>query len=142
MCCLFCRLLRSCLVLLLSLLGRLELCLPRAVGVPVESALNAVRRMCPCGAHATHVAVLGVDITCTVFETRSDDSGIHRGTYHMLESSHCNTLQHTATHCNTLQHTATHCNTLQCDSVYCTLLTARRSFKYINTLETATCSLL
>jgi len=23
-------------------------------------------------------------------------------------SSHCNTLQHTATHCNTLQHTATH----------------------------------
>jgi len=28
-------------------------------------------------------------------------------------TSHCNTLQHTATHCNTLQHTATHCNTLQ-----------------------------
>jgi len=28
-------------------------------------------------------------------------------------SSHCNTLQHTATHCNTLQHTATHWNTLQ-----------------------------
>ena len=26
-----------------------------------------------------------------------------------LDSTHCNTLQHTATHCNTLQHTATHC---------------------------------
>ena len=29
------------------------------------------------------------------------------------ETTHCNTLQHTATHCNTQQHTATHCNTLQ-----------------------------
>jgi len=28
-------------------------------------------------------------------------------------TTHCNTLQHTATNCNTLQHTATHCNTLQ-----------------------------
>jgi len=31
---------------------------------------------------------------------------------HVVCSTHCNTLQHTATHCNTLQHTATHCNTL------------------------------
>jgi len=30
-------------------------------------------------------------------------------TWDMLRSSHCNTLQRTATHCNTLQHTATHC---------------------------------
>jgi len=32
---------------------------------------------------------------------------------HRHSTSHCNTLQLTATHCNTLQHTATHCNTLQ-----------------------------
>jgi len=35
-------------------------------------------------------------------------------------STHCNTLQDTATHCkthcNTLQHTATHCNTLHAES--------------------------
>jgi len=29
-------------------------CLPRAVGVPLESALNLVSRMRPCGAHETH----------------------------------------------------------------------------------------
>ena len=29
-------------------------CLPRAVGVPLESVLNLVSRMCPCGAHDTH----------------------------------------------------------------------------------------
>ena len=29
-------------------------CLPRAVGVPLESALNLVSRMSPCGAHDTH----------------------------------------------------------------------------------------
>ena len=28
-------------------------CLPRAVGVPLESALNLVSRMSPCGAHDT-----------------------------------------------------------------------------------------
>ena len=30
----------------------------------------------------------------------------------ILQHTHCNTLQHTATHCNTLHHTATHCNKL------------------------------
>ena len=29
-------------------------CLPRAVGVPLESALNLVSPMSPCGAHDTH----------------------------------------------------------------------------------------
>ena len=29
-------------------------CLPRAVGVPLESAINLVSRMSPCGAHDTH----------------------------------------------------------------------------------------
>ena len=29
-------------------------CFPRAVGVPLESALNVVSRMSPCGAHDTH----------------------------------------------------------------------------------------
>ena len=29
-------------------------CLPRAVGVPLESALNLVSCMSPCGAHDTH----------------------------------------------------------------------------------------
>jgi len=28
-----------------------------------------------------------------------------------FQSTHCNSLQHTATHCNTLQYIATHCNT-------------------------------
>jgi len=30
-------------------------CLPRAVGVPLESALNLVSRMSPCGAYDTHL---------------------------------------------------------------------------------------
>jgi len=34
-------------------------------------------------------------------------------------SSHCNTLQHTATHCNTLQHTAAHRSTLQHTATHC-----------------------
>ena len=52
--------------LLLSLLDTLH-CLPRAVGVPLESALNPVSLMSPCGAHDTHYAVLGVTITCSIF---------------------------------------------------------------------------
>ena len=32
-------------------------CLPRAVGVPLDSALNLVSRMSPCGASDTHYAV-------------------------------------------------------------------------------------
>ena len=43
-------------------------CLPRAAGVPLESALNLVSRMCPCGAHATHCGMLGVKIACYVCE--------------------------------------------------------------------------
>ena len=35
------------------------------------------------------------------------------------QSTHCNTLQHTATHCNPLQHTATHCNTLAYSLGWC-----------------------
>jgi len=35
-------------------------------------------------------------------------------------SSHCNTLQRTATRCNTLQHIATHCNALQHTATHCT----------------------
>ena len=34
-------------------------CLPRAVGVPLESALNLVSRMSPCGAHDTHACYDG-----------------------------------------------------------------------------------
>jgi len=52
-----------CSVCFCSLLPRLTLlssfldilhCLPRAVGVPLESALNLVSPMSPCGAHDTH----------------------------------------------------------------------------------------
>jgi len=48
----------------------------------------------------------------------------------MLETTYCNTLQHTVTHCNTLQHTATHCNTLQHTATHCDTLqrTATHSF--------------
>jgi len=34
-------------------------CLPRAVGVPLESALNLVSRMSPCGAHAQYTEFEG-----------------------------------------------------------------------------------
>jgi len=37
-------------------------------------------------------------------------------------STHCNTLPHTATHCHTLQHTATHCNILQHPAIHCSIL--------------------
>ena len=43
-------------------------CLPRVVGVPLESAFNFVSRMGPCGACAIHFAVLGLKITCSVFK--------------------------------------------------------------------------
>jgi len=33
-------------------------CLPRAVGVPLESALNLVSRMSPCGAHDNNMFLL------------------------------------------------------------------------------------
>jgi len=62
-------------------------CLPRTVGVPLESALNLVSRMSPCGAYDTHYAVLGVTITCSIAYDRADDSSIHRGTYHILGST-------------------------------------------------------
>ena len=53
--CLFFRLHRSPLALLVSFVDVLHY-LPRAVRVPLESALNLVSRMSPCGAHAIHVA--------------------------------------------------------------------------------------
>ena len=62
-------------------------CLPRVEGVPLESALNLVGRMSSCGTHATHIAVLWVKITCSICYDRADDSSIHRGTYHILEST-------------------------------------------------------
>ena len=41
-------------------------------------------------------------------------------------TTHCNTLQHTATHCSTLQHTATHCNTLQHTVAHCNIAPKQR----------------
>ena len=49
------------------------------------------------------------------------------------ETTHCNTLQHTATHCNTLQRTATHCNTLQRTATHCNTL--QRTATQCNTLQ-------
>jgi len=60
----FCSLLPR-LTLLLSLLDILH-CLPRAVGVPLESVLKLVSRISPCGAYDTHYAVLRVTITCSI----------------------------------------------------------------------------
>ena len=37
-------------------------------------------------------------------------------------ATHCNTLQHTATHCDTLRHTATHCDTLRHTATHCDTL--------------------
>ena len=58
-------------------------CLPRAVGVPLESArvplesnLNLVSRTSPFGAYDTHYAVLGVTITCPICYDRVDDTCI------------------------------------------------------------------
>ena len=61
--------------------------LPRAVGVPLESALNLVSRMSPCGAYDTHYAMFRVKITCCIGYDRTDASSIHRGTYHILKST-------------------------------------------------------
>ena len=44
---------------------------------------------------------------------------LYRG---VVDTSHCNTLQHTATHCNTLQHTATYCLTLLRTATHCNTL--------------------
>jgi len=63
-------------------------CLLRAVGVPLESGINLVSRMSPCGAYDTHLCLAYVIL--------------------LSHTLHCNTLQHTAAHCSTLQHTATH----------------------------------
>jgi len=65
--CLFFRLLFYHLALLLSFLDVLH-CLPRAVGVLLESALNLVSLTGPCGARATHFGVLWVKITSSIFE--------------------------------------------------------------------------
>jgi len=48
---------------------------------------------------------------CVRDDTLSDDERNQPAT--PIETTHCNTLQHTATHCNTLHHTASHCITLQ-----------------------------
>ena len=48
------------------------------MGVPVESALNLVSRVSPCGAYDSHYAVLGVTITC------QEPAGY--GRYDILES--------------------------------------------------------
>ena len=55
--CLSVRLLFYSLALILSFLDVLH-CIPRAVGVPLESALNPVSLTGPCGARVTHFAVL------------------------------------------------------------------------------------
>jgi len=47
-------------------------CLPRAVGVPLESALNLVSRMSPCGLMILTLAVLGVMITCSICYDRAE----------------------------------------------------------------------
>jgi len=54
--------------------------------------------MSPCETRTTDFGMLGVKITCSIRFDRADDSSIHRGTHHILESTHCNTPQHTATH--------------------------------------------
>jgi hypothetical protein len=65
-------LLCSPLALLLSFLDALH-CLPRTVGVRLESALNLVSRMGPCGTRATHFDVLAVMITCSMCYDGADD---------------------------------------------------------------------
>jgi len=77
---------RKTLALLFSFLNALH-CLPRTVGVPLESALNLVSRMGPGGARATHFYVLGVMITCSMRYDRANGSTVHRGTYHILQST-------------------------------------------------------
>ena len=57
----------SPLSLLLSFLDVMH-CLPRAVGVPLESALNLFTLTGSCRARATRFAVLGVKIICSIFE--------------------------------------------------------------------------
>jgi len=68
----------------------------------------------------------------------SDRCSRHITHYNALQytatlSTHCNTLQHTATHCHTLQHTAAHCNTLQHTATHC--ITLQHTASHCNTLQ-------
>jgi len=56
------------------------------------------------------------------------DTATHCNT---LQHNKCNTLQHNTTHCNTLQHTATHCNIVQ----HCTCNTFQHNTTHYNTLR-------
>jgi len=80
--CVFC-------VFLLSSCSFLDIlhCLPCAVGVPLESALNLVSAWVLVGLMILTLAVLGVTFTCSICYDRADDPSIHRGTYHILEST-------------------------------------------------------
>jgi len=74
---------------------------PRVVAF--YAACQCVTEPLPAGCTATHCNTL-LHIA-TISNTLQHNESWH--------SSHCTTLQHTATHCNTRRHTTTHCNTLQ-----------------------------
>ena len=72
-------------------------CLPRAVGAPLEAALDLVSRMSPCGAHNTHACC-----------ARSND--------HLLQ--YCGVLQCVAVCCSVLQCATVCCMVLQCVGIW------------------------
>ena len=85
---------------------------------------------------ATHSAT-----HCNSFAMAVPSLGVHSAVRYTMEyvgyeTTHCNTLQHSAMHCNTLQHSATHCNTLQHTATYCNTL--QHSATHYNTLQHTT----
>ena len=95
------------LVLLLSFLEILH-CLPRAVGVPLESALNLVSRMRPCGAYDTHACPAQSNEVSSIFTPRS--RGYSQGIL-VIPRYWC-----------VLQCVAVCCSVLQCVAVCCSVV--------------------
>ena len=89
-------------------------CLPRAVGVPLESALNLVSLMRPCGAHDTHACCaqsndhLSVSLQHLYVSLQHLSVSLQHLSVSLqhLYVSH----KHTHTHIHTHKHTQTHTN--------------------------------
>ena len=56
-----------------------------------------------------------------------------------LVTTHCNTLQHTATHCDTLRHTVTHCCTRRHTVTHCNTLRHAATHQYSYLRRSVTC---
>jgi len=72
--------------------------------------------MSSCGTYATHIAVLGVKITCSICYDRADDSSIHRGLLQCVAVD--------AVCCSVSKFDAVYYTVIQCEEVSCDLIAA------------------